>query len=121
MSPCDQCPFRNDIRPFLSGADRVRELEQHQDGEFPCHKTTVLDEDDGETVLNWEKTVACAGRMIMSWNAYGGLGQIDAMSARCGMFDPHNLDLDAPVFSDWDEMADVMEDTASMEREVHNG
>ncbi len=99
----------------------MRELEQHQNGEFPCHKTTELDEEDGETLLNHEKTVACAGRMIMSWNAYGGLGQIDAMSARCGMFNPHKLDLDAPVFSCWDEMADVMEDTASMEREVHNG
>lgn len=110
MTPCDSCPFRNDIIPFLSGEKRVRELERCQDGEFPCHQTTELDEDDGETLLNHEKTVACAGRMIMSWLAYGGLGQIDAMSARCGMFDPEKLDLDAPVFDGWDEMADAMEE-----------
>ena len=51
--------------------------------------------------------------MIMSWLAYGGLGQIDAMSARCGDFDPNDLDLDAPVFDGWDEMADAMEEAAN--------
>ena len=108
-TPCEACPFRNDITPFLSGEDRVRELEQHQDGEFPCHKTTELDEDDGETLLNPNGTVACAGRMIMSWNAYGGFGQLDAMAARLGMFDPETLNYDAPVFEDWDEMAEEMD------------
>lgn len=110
-TPCADCPFRTDIRPFLSGEDRVRELEQAQDGEFPCHKTTELGEED--ELLNREDTVACAGRMIMSMNAYNGLGTIDALSARLGMFDPHALDLDAPVFDDWDAMADAMEEARS--------
>ena len=109
LAPCADCPFRTDIRPFLSGEDRVRELQRAQDGEFPCHKTTELDEDTDE-LLNRENTVACAGRMIMSMNAYNGLGTIDALSARCGMFDPHALDLDAPVFADWDAMAEAMEE-----------
>lgn len=113
MTPCKQCPFRTDITPFLSGEERIRELERHQDGEFPCHQTTELDEEEGETLLNREKTVACAGRMIMSWLAYGGLGKIDAISARMGMFDPKNLDLDAPVFDGWDEMADANEEAAN--------
>lgn len=107
MSPCDQCPFRADITPFLSGAERVRELERHQDGEFPCHQTTELGDDD--ELLNREKTVACAGRMVMSWKSQGGLGTIDAMSARCKMFDPVDLDLDAHVFENWDAMAEAME------------
>ncbi len=112
LTPCVACPFRTDITPFLSGADRVRELEQAQDGEFPCHKTTELDEDTDE-LLNREHTVACAGRMVMSMNAYNGLGTIDALSARMGMFDPAALDLVAPVFADWDAMADAMEEARS--------
>ena len=86
----------------------MRELEQAQDAEFPCHKTTELG--DNDELLNREQTVACAGRMVMSMNAYNGLGTMDALCARMGMFDPAALDLDAPVFDDWDAMADAMEE-----------
>ena len=108
MTPCAACPYRADIPPFLSGAGRVRELQRHQDGEFPCHKTTELDED--EKLLNGEDTVACAGRMIMSMRAYNGFGTLDALAASAGWFKPEDLNLDAPVFDGWDAMADAMEE-----------
>jgi len=47
--PCKRCPFRRDVEPFLRPS-RGKELAFHSTNPystFPCHKTTVSDEDYG--------------------------------------------------------------------------
>lgn len=48
--PCKHCPFRMDVKPFLT-PERGIELAYHAQNpynSFPCHKTTVSDEEFGE-------------------------------------------------------------------------
>tara|TARA_R110000851_G_scaffold160153_1_gene303381 strand:+ start:168 stop:509 length:342 start_codon:yes stop_codon:yes gene_type:complete len=62
---CKRCPFRRDIRPFLTEG-RCEELADNASNpysSFPCHKTTSSD-DEGETFCT-EKTLTCAGHTIM--------------------------------------------------------
>lgn len=69
--PCAHCPFRHDVKPFLH-PERGEELAYHAQNpynSFPCHKTTVADEesDDGE-MLCTEKTLECAGFITLQIN-----------------------------------------------------
>lgn len=49
-TPCAQCPFRSDIGAYLT-PERVEEIERSLErSEFPCHKTTTHDDEDGEFV-----------------------------------------------------------------------
>lgn len=56
-TPCDNCPFRTNVRPYLTKG-RVREIERGLvGGEFYCHKTTDTDrlneeEDFGNNILD---------------------------------------------------------------------
>lgn len=66
--PCKHCPYRNDIKPFLTN-ERAEELAYHAENPyntFPCHKTTEYDEnsDDGE-MLTTENSKECAGFLTM--------------------------------------------------------
>lgn len=61
---CKHCPFRQDVKPFLT-TERGIELAyhaQHPYNSFPCHKTTVDDEDseDGEMMVTADSK-ECAG------------------------------------------------------------
>lgn len=66
--PCDHCPFRKDRKPFLR-ARRGEELAyaaQNPYNSFPCHKTTVPDEDsDVGAMLVTDKSKECAGFMTL--------------------------------------------------------
>lgn len=67
-SPCKHCPFRNDVKPFLHperGAELAYSAENSYNS-FPCHKTTVEDEDgeDGEMLVTNESK-ECAGFMTL--------------------------------------------------------
>jgi hypothetical protein len=72
--PCPTCPFRSDIRPFLTPG-RVDEIERALvRGEFPCHKTvdydSVPEDDNGDTDLQARNThgeAHCAGALILRW------------------------------------------------------
>jgi hypothetical protein len=66
--PCAHCPYRRDVKPFLH-PERGEELAYHTKnpyGDFPCHKTTVEDEDsaDGEMMVTKE-SLTCAGFLSM--------------------------------------------------------
>lgn len=66
--PCQHCPFRNDVKPFLH-PDRALEIAyaaQNPYNSFPCHKTTVSDEDseDGEMMIT-ENSKECAGFLTL--------------------------------------------------------
>lgn len=42
ISPCKNCPFRTDIKPFITAA-RAKDILSSQ-GEFHCHKTIEVGE-----------------------------------------------------------------------------
>lgn len=66
--PCEHCPFRNDVKPFLRperGSDLAYSATNPYNS-FPCHKTTVSDDDseDGEMLVTGT-TKECAGFMTL--------------------------------------------------------
>lgn len=66
--PCQHCPFRNDVKPFLH-PERAAELAfgaQNPYWSFACHKTTVSDEDieDGDMIAT-EDSKECAGMLTL--------------------------------------------------------
>ncbi len=66
--PCKHCPYRNDVVPFLTTerAIELAYLPQNPYNDFPCHKTTVEDEDseDGEMLVT-ENSKTCAGFLTL--------------------------------------------------------
>ena len=72
--PCQHCPFRVDVRPFLR-VERAEELAYNASnryGTFPCHKTTEADDDsdDGEMMVV-ESTKECCGHLTMQSHENG--------------------------------------------------
>ena len=68
--PCKHCPFRNDVKPFLhpERAEEIAYSTQNPYNSFPCHKTTVSDEEfggDGSECVAIETTKECAGFLTM--------------------------------------------------------
>lgn len=72
--PCQHCPFRSDIKPFLTVA-RAEELAcaaQNPYSSFVCHKTTEYDEDsDSGEMLTTEASKQCAGFLTLMHNELG--------------------------------------------------
>ncbi len=70
-SPCEHCPFRRDVTPFLT-IERWAELAYHAQNpynSFACHKTTVHnDNDDEPEMVTTEKSKECAGFMTLQWS-----------------------------------------------------
>lgn len=69
--PCKHCPFRTDVKPFLT-PERGQELAYHAQNpynSFPCHKTTVPDEqsEDSEMMCT-EHSKECAGFLTLQIN-----------------------------------------------------
>lgn len=66
--PCQHCPFRNDVKPFLH-PNRAAELAyaaSNPYSDFPCHKTTVPYEDDDEGgMIRVETSKECAGFLTL--------------------------------------------------------
>lgn len=95
-TPCNNCPFRTDVPPFLR-ADRAREIarctERH---ELYCHKTTVPDDEGGLQIVRGRSKV-CAGMMICLEKAERP-SQMMRISERMGFYDRRKLDMDAPVY-----------------------
>lgn len=71
--PCLQCPFRRDVKPFLT-VRRGIELAYHAQNpynSFSCHKTTVSDEEfggEGDEMVVTEDSLECAGFMTLQIN-----------------------------------------------------
>jgi hypothetical protein len=99
-SPCPDCPFRNDRRPYLrpGRAEQIgRDLAFYGEA-FPCHKTLDYDrEDEDGQPGTTDKTAQCAGAMILL-TKIGAPSQIMLVGARFGWFDARELDLGAPVY-----------------------
>ncbi len=94
--PCANCPFRTDIRPFLTPA-RAAEIcnAMLADESFWCHKTIDYDgESDGATT---KKTQHCAGALILL-ERLDRPNQLMRIAERLGVYDRTQLDMAAPVF-----------------------
>lgn len=97
--PCEHCPFRNDVKPFLT-AERGEELAYHAQNpynSFPCHKTTVSDDDseEGEMICT-ENSKRCAGFVTLQIN--------EGMDIPEGFTPAYDI-----VYSDSREMSDAYE------------
>lgn len=101
-TPCATCPFRKDISPYLTRW-RVREIERSLvQAEFACHKTTEHD-DEGEHVPT-SREIHCAGALILC-EKEGRPSQMMRIAEQLGLYDPRQLDMAAPVFDSFGEMA----------------
>lgn len=101
-SPCPNCPFRTDIKPFLNRA-RATEIADsltRQQQTFQCHATIDYHnaDDDGNGRSDTANAQHCAGAMIML-ERMGRPNQMMRICERIGMYDRSRLDMDAPVFS----------------------
>lgn len=107
VNPCKECPFRNDIPPYLT-VERVVEIwnSLHR-SEFPCHETVTYD-DDGEPIRGGDKERHCAGALILK-EKMGDSSQMMRICERLGMYDRSKLNMDAPVFDEIEDMIDCQE------------
>ena len=93
--PCDNCPFRSD-KHFPLGRGRV--LGIIRSGDFPCHKTTLKDDLDGdEEGLDSNNETACAGLLILL-EKENQPNQMMRIAERLGFYDRTKLDMNAPVY-----------------------
>jgi hypothetical protein len=107
-APCDNCPFRTDIRGYLRPG-RVREIANSlfRQQSFPCHKTTVPDGDDELT--DGPNSQQCAGAEIFL--AKQGMStQMSRIAGRLGL-PVAELDMDAPVCGSLRELLKVHRNT----------
>lgn len=97
-APCPKCPFRTDVKPYLTRA-RAKEIADsivQQQQTFPCHVTTEHD-DDGEVCGPTGSEQHCAGALILLEHA-NRPNQMMRISERLGVYNRRALDMDAPVF-----------------------
>lgn len=113
-TPCDNCPFRTDVPPYLR-PERVREI-QHAlvRSEFYCHKTTEHRDDDGEYVRTGNE-IHCAGALILMEHEEM-TSQMSRIAYRLGIFDPSRLNMSAPVFMSFDDMVAAQTQRRSKKR-----
>lgn len=101
--PCKLCPFRRDVRPYLTRA-RVRGIARSLErSTFACHETTGVK--DGE-VRPREEHVHCAGALIVL-ERMNRPSQSMRIGERLGLYDRTRLAMDAPVFDSLDEMVEA--------------
>lgn len=101
-TPCAKCPFRKDIRAYLTSR-RVREIERSLvTSEFPCHQTTKFDY-DGDHIPG-DHEIHCAGALILL-EKLERPSQMMRISERLRLYDCTKLNMDAPVFDSFHEMA----------------
>lgn len=100
--PCDLCPFRNDQGRLYV---HPQTLEGMASGEFCCHKTGVTVEDDegGSQIEPTANSQHCAGALIFL-EKIGQPHQMMRICERLGMYDARKLDMDAPVFSSFEDV-----------------
>jgi hypothetical protein len=123
-SPCGNCPFRTDCLPgWLRRGAAIRIIDSlfgHESGPFPCHKTLLYQDvqeytDDGvgsgEGPVRTENTRHCAGALILM-RKIGQDSECVQLAERLGpilgetLYEPHLLNLDAPVFNSIQEFLD---------------
>lgn len=92
-TPCSECPFTNKMKKGFT----TKRLNEFASGNFPCHKTATLDDEDemGEFVEN-ENSVHCAGALIYL-EKRNAPNQMMRIAERLRMYDHTKLDMKADV------------------------
>lgn len=98
--PCKHCPFRSDVRPFLTPqrAEEIAYAACNPYSDFHCHKTTEPDEDengDGDMVVTADSKI-CVGFLAM---------QINEAGVDC----PDGFEIPENVYADSSEMVEAYE------------
>lgn len=96
-TPCAECPFLN--IPRMKRAFTITRLREFAQGEFPCHKTAEINEDDeegGSRYLAKSTSAHCAGALIFN-EKRGQPNQMMRISGRLGLYDYRKLDMKAGV------------------------
>jgi hypothetical protein len=92
-TPCAQCPF---LKKHASHYD-VDRLNEFLSGEFPCHKSAELAENEmGGAYEATEDSVHCAGALI-ALEKRDMPHQMMRIMERLGMYDRTKLNMAAPV------------------------
>lgn len=112
-APCGGCPFRKDKEAvrFLrrERCEGIRESLVEGGGHFACHRTVEYGDEDGEGRYT-DRTQHCAGVLIlMDHEGQLGQNQLFRIAGRFGMFDPDELDMEAPVFESWDDWVEAQQ------------
>jgi hypothetical protein len=91
--PCSDCPFLTNTEHAFT----EERLEQFASGEFPCHKTATLceEEESSQFVAN-DTSVHCAGALIYL-EKRNRPHQMMRIAGRLGLYDMTALDLNLPV------------------------
>lgn len=94
-APCESCPFRVSVKPYLTPG-RALEIAESilQGADFPCHKTTREtdpDEDGGGDLEDWPGAKVCAGSMGTQENE-GRPNQMLRIAGRIGLYEPGRID-----------------------------
>jgi hypothetical protein len=96
--PCSECPFLKGTP--LNKTLPEKRLREFASGEFACHKTAELREDeDGEEAAQYVGTAEsqhCAGALIALEKA-GDSHQMMRISERLGFYDRTKLDMSVDV------------------------
>jgi len=88
--PCKECPFLNTYKRGYS----LKRLKEFASGEFPCHKSAELNEEDG--YIATDKSVHCAGALIFN-EKRNNPHQMMRIAERFGMYDYKKLDLKSDI------------------------
>jgi|SRR5689334_15618955 len=92
-TPCDECPF------LIGSGFTWKSLQAHASGEFPCHKTCKIVEDDYGTFQPRNKnTPHCAGALIFL-EKQNCPHQMMRICERLSFYDMRKLDMEAKVVS----------------------
>jgi len=108
--PCDSCPFRADIEPFLR-KDRAEEIADalRAGGMFACHKTTEHD-DDGDHVKTSDEEWCVGALLVMSHDGGAEANQLVRIFQRVGALgDIDDLEGHEIVFKSFDEWIEAQE------------
>ena len=89
-TPCDACPFT------AGSGFELDSLEEHASGEFACHKTCDLNEDDEYEAKANGKSLHCAGALIFL-EKQNRPHQMMRISERLRMYDRTKLNMTAPI------------------------
>lgn len=107
-TPCKDCPFRNDIKPYLR-PERYQQILESP-GLFPCHKTVKhgeTDDEDEEYSPTSEGQKVCAGFLILLEKS-GVPNQMMRICERIGDYNYNKLNMEAPVYDSVDELYETV-------------
>ena len=99
IHPCANCPFRSDIAFYLHRA-RKQEIANGllRDQTFTCHKTVDYSDDEPRDTSSSQH---CAGALIIL-ERLERPNQMMRIAERLGLYDRRRLDMNAPVYPDFD-------------------